>query len=430
MKNNKGFSLVELIVVIAIMAILAAVAVVGVSVYIPKAQQANDKQLVGDIVYAIELRDYETQFAANSNGVVGYVVVTQDGVTASGEEVIEALKAVYGDNYATSSDLKLSYDGWTDTALMLQQVNNDEIKPYIGSVNESTYVDRIGTDELLEDAQGCATKFGEFLNQISTDPAQATNKLINGFESDDQAVVEEILKNAGYEGKYDQVTPEILQNVTAFAVASVVKENKQDVVDKFASEGFLAAGVANTTSLDQVATWYAAAEALVFYLNDASCTEAFEGIDMTGSASDIAASMVAAHSKIAEKISDSSKASNEKERQLAQNYYDYYNKTDSDGKTQAKKDGEAYVAIMSSVDNVSNEYIKDQASLKNNNLFNDGTMNNRVNTYIAAANLADKIEADEQLSSLLEGEKSAVIVIACANNGVLECLLLPAEVVG
>jgi prepilin-type N-terminal cleavage/methylation domain-containing protein len=41
--NNKGFSLVELIVVIAIMAILAAVAVVGFSLYIPKAQQAADK---------------------------------------------------------------------------------------------------------------------------------------------------------------------------------------------------------------------------------------------------------------------------------------------------------------------------------------------------------------------------------------------------
>ena len=55
MKNNKGFSLVELIVVIAIMAILAAVAVIGVSVYIPKAQQASDKQLVSDIEYALIL---------------------------------------------------------------------------------------------------------------------------------------------------------------------------------------------------------------------------------------------------------------------------------------------------------------------------------------------------------------------------------------
>ena len=51
MKNNKGFSLVELIVVIAIMAILAAVAVVGVSIYIPKAQRASDDQLIADINY-------------------------------------------------------------------------------------------------------------------------------------------------------------------------------------------------------------------------------------------------------------------------------------------------------------------------------------------------------------------------------------------
>ena len=55
MKNNKGFSLVELIVVIAIMAILAAVAVVGVSIYVPKAKQANDKQMVSDVEYALNL---------------------------------------------------------------------------------------------------------------------------------------------------------------------------------------------------------------------------------------------------------------------------------------------------------------------------------------------------------------------------------------
>ncbi|MBE6675665.1 MAG: type II secretion system protein [Ruminococcaceae bacterium] len=44
MKNNKGFSLVELIVVISIMAILAAIAVVSFSIYIDKAHEANDIQ--------------------------------------------------------------------------------------------------------------------------------------------------------------------------------------------------------------------------------------------------------------------------------------------------------------------------------------------------------------------------------------------------
>ena len=61
MKNNKGFSLVELIVVIAIMAILAAVAVVGYSVYIERAQDAADEQYLSDVVYRAELFAIENQ---------------------------------------------------------------------------------------------------------------------------------------------------------------------------------------------------------------------------------------------------------------------------------------------------------------------------------------------------------------------------------
>ena len=55
MKTNKGFSLVELIVVIAIMAVLAGVAVPVFNMYIDKANKAADKQLVDDILYAINI---------------------------------------------------------------------------------------------------------------------------------------------------------------------------------------------------------------------------------------------------------------------------------------------------------------------------------------------------------------------------------------
>ncbi len=55
MKNNKGFSLVELIVVIAIMAILAAVAVVSYSVYIDRANDAVDKDYISNVVYRVKL---------------------------------------------------------------------------------------------------------------------------------------------------------------------------------------------------------------------------------------------------------------------------------------------------------------------------------------------------------------------------------------
>ena len=46
MKNNSGFSLVELIVVIAIMAILAGVAVPTYSKYVAKANEKNIKGLL------------------------------------------------------------------------------------------------------------------------------------------------------------------------------------------------------------------------------------------------------------------------------------------------------------------------------------------------------------------------------------------------
>lgn len=61
-KNNKGFSLVELIVVIAIMAILAAVAVVSFSVYIQKAKEANDLEYESNVKYFAQLAATEHQF--------------------------------------------------------------------------------------------------------------------------------------------------------------------------------------------------------------------------------------------------------------------------------------------------------------------------------------------------------------------------------
>jgi len=54
MKNNKGFSLVELIVVIAIMAILAAVAIPVFGQFITKAENASDADLLHNINYVFE----------------------------------------------------------------------------------------------------------------------------------------------------------------------------------------------------------------------------------------------------------------------------------------------------------------------------------------------------------------------------------------
>lgn len=53
-KNNKGFSLVELIIVIAIMAILIAVLAPQFTKYVDRSRQSNDATTVSGIVNAIQ----------------------------------------------------------------------------------------------------------------------------------------------------------------------------------------------------------------------------------------------------------------------------------------------------------------------------------------------------------------------------------------
>ncbi len=64
--NNKGFSLVELIVVIAIMAILAAVAIPTFATFIGKAQVASDVDYMNQVESAIELAYAQKGYHVNT----------------------------------------------------------------------------------------------------------------------------------------------------------------------------------------------------------------------------------------------------------------------------------------------------------------------------------------------------------------------------
>lgn len=131
MKNNKGFSLVELIVVIAIMAILAAVAVVSFSIYIERANDAADFEYLSNLTYFAELYAVENQLGLDS------VVVSEHGVKgpediglwiidpATGEKVLysypkyESIKEIYdavgdwefkGEGFKDETDFKPGYE--------------------------------------------------------------------------------------------------------------------------------------------------------------------------------------------------------------------------------------------------------------------------------------------------------------------------------
>ena len=78
--NNKGFSLVELIVVIAIMAILAAVAIPTFAGFITKANVASDASFINDVEYVATVAN-----AGENPGkaVTVYVTLGTDGAVAS-----------------------------------------------------------------------------------------------------------------------------------------------------------------------------------------------------------------------------------------------------------------------------------------------------------------------------------------------------------
>jgi type IV pilus assembly protein PilA len=71
-KNNKGFSLVELIVVVLIMAIIATALTLAVTKYVAKSKRSSDANTAGELKTAAEtaVTDYITSVDALSAGTI------------------------------------------------------------------------------------------------------------------------------------------------------------------------------------------------------------------------------------------------------------------------------------------------------------------------------------------------------------------------
>lgn len=129
MKNNKGFSLVELIVVIAIMAILAAVAIPTFASFITKANEATDISFMNDLEYAIELA-YTT-----TNKEVNKITITLDtdktvkevAIQFSGEETeVKVTEGATGENIADVAQvIDWNYKFKADPAKIVENKNWD-----------------------------------------------------------------------------------------------------------------------------------------------------------------------------------------------------------------------------------------------------------------------------------------------------------------
>ena len=112
-KNNKGFSLVELIVVIAIMAVLVGVLAPQFIGYVAKSKVSTDLQNADSLKSAVEIAIAEADSASTAtvtvNGSGKTITVAGTGLTFAVSSV--SLKATWSDGVYTYS----ASSGWATT---------------------------------------------------------------------------------------------------------------------------------------------------------------------------------------------------------------------------------------------------------------------------------------------------------------------------
>jgi len=114
--NNKGFSLVELIVVLAIMAVLMTVLAPALLRYVEKSRLQKDNSGIGEIMNAVEiaLADEKINEAVGSSTeiTIGNDAEGAKSITFSSTDKLQAeLKNTIGDTFTTSSN---TYKNSTD----------------------------------------------------------------------------------------------------------------------------------------------------------------------------------------------------------------------------------------------------------------------------------------------------------------------------
>ena len=136
--NQKGFTLVELVVVIAVLAILAGVGVVAYNGYIDYANKGADKKTVGELMRAIEMADYYNSGIIPEGGTAT-VYLTSNGVSAfvngdvdNSANLVAGLEDAYGEGGLKNVSLRYQkWDGSIDAEELSKLMAN--ISTYMSS---------------------------------------------------------------------------------------------------------------------------------------------------------------------------------------------------------------------------------------------------------------------------------------------------------
>ena len=122
--NNKGFSLVELIIVIAIMAVLIGVLAPQFIKYVERSRNSTDKQNATEMITAVQTWASETQVPAGETAVVAdtagtTITVNNAGTTFAGSNSAAFTSAFKNAGLATTTKCA-SKTAWTSYTLTIK----------------------------------------------------------------------------------------------------------------------------------------------------------------------------------------------------------------------------------------------------------------------------------------------------------------------
>ena len=136
-KNNKGFTLVELVIVVAILAILVGLLAPQYTKYVEKSRKAADADNLEEMVKAVQVYEADTDSKTSLKEGTYTIEMTKDGTTATnlGDAIEE-----YVPDYASK---KLKSKKWGDDGIkadifvdkdgkLTVTYSPDDLKTYIG----------------------------------------------------------------------------------------------------------------------------------------------------------------------------------------------------------------------------------------------------------------------------------------------------------
>lgn len=402
-KNNKGFSLVELLVVIAIMAILAAVAVVGVSIYVPKAREAADAQMISDIEDALILGAYSKLGTPGytPGSVVGAVGLNEGANATATEEdwdgngisdIQEIMVSAFGEGW--EEQLRKQSDKFSGgnraTVLKAMQDAKANNYDYFDSVPDSSFFGKDGnTDAIVSDVDEIASA----LQGVLEGNAYAFSQF---WGEDFRASVETGgLKDTWKQDGNDQMAA----NLTVFAAANQIqnittsnaqedKDRMQGWIDSWNGDDVGSVSTSTNGYCADLVMQYGQCVAFYNYMKNK-----YSGQDeadlIEGRYVALEKAMVDLKSPTEGYVQDFNKAIKNFWKNLDSYRAEWQAPLEGGGKSQARKDAEALLASMTAVNSLESDYVnKSQSGLLNSaNAFEQAGAAGILDTMVAYAKL-------------------------------------------